>query len=105
MNQVYEKVVKCYESIKDRIPLTPKVALVLGSGLGNYADTMDLKAEIDYSEIKDFHIHGSGTCRKVYLRLCKGRTCGVHERESALLRGVSDFGCGASRPSYENDGR
>ena len=31
MNQVYEKVVKCYESIKDRIPLTPKVALVLGS--------------------------------------------------------------------------
>ncbi len=56
MNQVYEKVVKCYESIKDRIPLTPKVALVLGSGLGNYADTMDVKAEIDYSEIKDFPV-------------------------------------------------
>ena len=47
MNQVYEKVVKCYESIKDRIPFKPKVALVLGSGLGNYADTMDVKAEID----------------------------------------------------------
>ena len=45
MNQVYEKVVKCYESIKEQIPLTPKVALVLGSGLGNYADTMDVKAE------------------------------------------------------------
>lgn len=56
MNQVYEKIVKCYEGIKDRIPLTPKVALVLGSGLGNYADTMDVKGEIDYSEIEGFPI-------------------------------------------------
>ena len=56
MNPVYEKVVSCYDSIKDRIPFTPKVALVLGSGLGNYADTMDVKAEIDYSDIKDFPV-------------------------------------------------
>lgn len=56
MNPVYEKVLGCYESIKDRIPFTPKVALVLGSGLGNYADTMDVKAEIDYHDIKDFPI-------------------------------------------------
>lgn len=47
MNQVYEKIEKCYESIKDRLPFLPKVALVLCSGLGNYADTMDVKAEID----------------------------------------------------------
>ena len=56
MNHIYQKVVDCYESIKERIPFTPKVALVLGSGLGNYADTMDVKAEIDYSEIKDFPV-------------------------------------------------
>ena len=56
MNQVYQKVVDCYESMKERIPFTPKVALVLGSGLGNYADSMDVKAEIDYSEIKDFPV-------------------------------------------------
>jgi len=56
MNQVYEKVLKCYESIKDKIPFTPKVALVLGSGLGNYADTMEVKAEIDYSDIYDFPV-------------------------------------------------
>ncbi|MBP3603576.1 MAG: purine-nucleoside phosphorylase [Lachnospiraceae bacterium] len=56
MNQVYQKVVDCYESMKERIPFTPKVALVLGSGLGNYADTMDVKTEIDYSEIKDFPV-------------------------------------------------
>jgi len=56
MNPVYEKLLGCYESIKDRIPFTPKVALVLGSGLGNYADSIDVKAEIDYHDVKDFPI-------------------------------------------------
>ncbi len=56
MNQIYEKVVKCYDSIRDKLPFKPKVALVLGSGLGNYADTMDVKAEIAYSEIQNFPV-------------------------------------------------
>lgn len=56
MNQTYQKVLDCYESIKDRLPFQPKVALVLGSGLGNYADSMEVKAEIDYGEIKDFPV-------------------------------------------------
>ena len=56
MNQVYEKLLKCYESIKDRLPLTPKAALVLGSGLGDYADTIEVKGEISYSEIQDFPV-------------------------------------------------
>lgn len=56
MNQVYQKVSECYESIKDKIPFVPKVALVLGSGLGNYADTMEIKAEISYREIKNFPV-------------------------------------------------
>lgn len=56
MNQVYEKVVHCYESIKNKIPFTPKVALVLGSGLGNYADTMDVKGEISYQDIEGFPV-------------------------------------------------
>ena len=38
MNLVYEKLQKCYESYKAKIDFTPKVALVLGSGLGDYAD-------------------------------------------------------------------
>ena len=56
MADVYSKLVGCYESIKDKIPFEPKVALVLGSGLGNYADSMDVKAEIDYKDIKDFPV-------------------------------------------------
>ncbi len=56
MNEIYEKLVKCYNSIVDKIPFEPKVALVLGSGLGDYADTMDVKAEIGYDEVKDFPV-------------------------------------------------
>ena len=33
----YEKLTKCYECVKSKIDFEPKVALVLGSGLGDYA--------------------------------------------------------------------
>ncbi len=56
MNQVYEKLLKCYESVKDRIPFEPEVALVLGSGLGDYANDMKVETEIDYHEIEGFPV-------------------------------------------------
>ncbi len=56
MNDVYAKLMRCYDSVKDRIPFEPKVALVLGSGLGNYADNMKVVSEIDYKEIEGFPI-------------------------------------------------
>ena len=56
MNEVLNKFHKCYESIKDRIPFTPKVALVLGSGLGDYANKMNTVSEIPYETIEDFPV-------------------------------------------------
>jgi len=56
MNNVYQKLLDCYECIKDRIPFTPKVALVLGSGLGNYADNIKVVSEIKYGEINNFPV-------------------------------------------------
>jgi len=38
MQNVYEKLISCYESIQEKISFTPRVALVLGSGLGDYAE-------------------------------------------------------------------
>lgn len=55
-NPVYEKVKLCYESIKERIPFVPKAALVLGSGLGNYADGFIPEESIQYQEIKGFPV-------------------------------------------------
>ncbi|MCR5267020.1 MAG: purine-nucleoside phosphorylase [Lachnospiraceae bacterium] len=56
MNAVYEKLVKCYESIKDRIPFAPEVALVLGSGLGDYADDIRVISTLSYHEIEGFPV-------------------------------------------------
>lgn len=56
MNPVYEKLVNCYESIKDRIPFSPKVALVLGSGLGDYADDIKVVSTLPYNEIAGFPV-------------------------------------------------
>ncbi len=54
MNPAYMKLLQCYESIKERVPFTPKVALVLGSGLGEYGDTMDIVTTIPYVDIIGF---------------------------------------------------
>ena len=56
MNQTYEKLVKCYEYCRDKVNFIPKVALVLGSGLGNYARNVKVVAEIPYSEIEGFPV-------------------------------------------------
>lgn len=56
MNPVYDKLLRCYDSVKDRIPFTPDVALVLGSGLGDYADHIQVEAAIDYHEIEGFPV-------------------------------------------------
>lgn len=56
MNPVYEKLVNCYESIKDKIPFTPKVALVLGSGLGDYAEDIKVVSTLSYHDIDGFPV-------------------------------------------------
>ena len=56
VNPVYEKLICCYESIKEKIPFQPKVALILGSGLGDYADGFPAEGVIDYHEIAGFPV-------------------------------------------------
>lgn len=52
MNQAYDKLMKSYEYCKRKIDFKPKVALVLGSGLGQFAETIDVVGEISYHEIE-----------------------------------------------------
>ena len=61
MSPAEERLNGCYESLAGRIPFQPKVALVLGSGLGGFADEMQQEAAVAYGEIKGFsRINGSG---------------------------------------------
>lgn len=56
MSQIYEKLMKSYEYCKRKIDFKPKVALILGSGLGQFAETVNVVGEIPYSEIEGFPV-------------------------------------------------
>lgn len=56
MNQTYEKLIRCYESVKEKIKFEPELALILGSGLGDYADDIQIEETLDYHEIEGFPV-------------------------------------------------
>lgn len=56
MSEEYLKLQKCYESFKKKIDFIPKIALILGSGLGDYAETINVEETLDYHEIEGFPI-------------------------------------------------
>ncbi len=55
-NQVYEKLTGCYEAVKAKVDFQPKVALVLGSGLGDYADKIQVVSTLGYRDIEGFPV-------------------------------------------------
>lgn len=56
MNPIYEKLLKCTEQVKSKITFEPKVALILGSGLGDYAKEMEVVETVEYADIEGFPI-------------------------------------------------
>ena len=56
MNQVYEKLMRCYASVREKVDFKPRVALVLGSGLGNYGEQIKISQVLDYHEIEGFPV-------------------------------------------------
>lgn len=54
MSRTYEKLMKCYESLRELTDFRPKLALVLGTGLGNFADTVRIVKRISYHAISGF---------------------------------------------------
>ena len=56
MNPVYEKLLKCYESVQAKIDFKPEIALVLGSGLGDYGNSIQVVDTLDYHDIEGFPV-------------------------------------------------
>lgn len=54
MDPVYEKLRSCYQSCRERTDFQPKIALVLGSGLGEFAERIRIESVIEYSDIQGF---------------------------------------------------
>ena len=56
MNEIYKKLAICLESVRAKTKFVPKVALILGSGLGDYADGIQIEQTIDYTQIEGFPV-------------------------------------------------
>ena len=54
MNHTFEKLTNILAGMRAKVSFSPKIALVLGSGLGNFAQDIDIEAIIEYNEIDGF---------------------------------------------------
>lgn len=56
MDARYEKLQKCLGYVRSITDFEPEIALILGSGLGDYARNMEVECEIPYSDIPGFPV-------------------------------------------------
>ena len=53
---MYNKLLTCLKSVRAKVDFKPEIGLILGSGLGDYADEIKVEQTIDYSEIEGFPV-------------------------------------------------
>lgn len=56
MSDIYEKLTRCLSSVREVTDFKPDIAVVLGSGLGDYADEIQVVQTIDYTDIEGFPV-------------------------------------------------
>lgn len=56
MNTFYEKLLKCADEVDKKISFRPEIGLTLGSGLGDYAETMQIEETLEYADIEGFPV-------------------------------------------------
>ena len=92
---LYDRVHTAAAAVRNRSPLIPKIGLILGSGLGDYADKLDNKTRIPYSDIPYFpqsHVAGHKGCLVVGERAgvaCVAMQGRVHMYEGHTAQTVS----------------
>lgn len=53
---MYKKLLTCVSSVREKTDFKPEVGLILGSGLGDYADEIKIETVVEYSEIEGFPV-------------------------------------------------
>lgn len=56
MTKAYERLIECYRCVQEKISFKPRAALILGSGLGDYAEAVQIEAVLDYHDITGFPV-------------------------------------------------
>ena len=53
---MYKKLEKCLKSIRKKTDFKPEKAVILGSGLGDYAEKIQIEKIVKYTDIEDFPV-------------------------------------------------
>jgi len=53
---MYSKLMTCLASVREKTDFKPETGIVLGSGLGDYADSIKVETTVDYSDIEGFPV-------------------------------------------------
>ena len=53
---MYKKLEKCLKSIREKTDFKPEKAVILGSGLGDYAEKIQIEKIVKYTDIEDFPV-------------------------------------------------
>ena len=53
---MYKKLEKCLKSIRKKTDFKPEKAVILGSGLGDYAEKIKIEKIVKYTEIEGFPV-------------------------------------------------
>lgn len=53
---MYQKLKKCLKSVRKKTDFQPETGLVLGSGLGDFADGIEIRDVVEYSDIEGFPV-------------------------------------------------
>ena len=53
---MYKKLEKCLKSIREKTDFKPEKAVILGSGLGDYAEKIKIEKIVKYTDIEDFPV-------------------------------------------------
>ena len=83
---MYKKLEKCLKSIREKTDFKPEKAVILGSGLGDYAEKIKIEKIVKYTDIEDFPVSTvQGHKRSVCLRICERCSGCTDAGKSALL--------------------
>ena len=73
---LYDRVHEAVATIRARVAQPPQIGLILGSGLGGFADKLEHATALDYGEVPHFpHSHVAGHAGKLVLGTRHGARC------------------------------
>lgn len=87
---VQEQLDACFAFVKERISFQPEIALVLGSGLGGFAEKIEVKETLPYAEIPGFPVSTvAGHAGRFVFGYCDGVPVAVMQGRVHMYEGYT----------------